>query len=214
MRLPLARVIGELRGRSGRRFVELLVGHVEATLDGARLVERAARGELDWAEARVQMREVEHRGDEFRESLIVELATAIITPIDREDLFRVSRSIDDVLDNLRDFVRQCDLFDIRDAEVIVPVVEAVVVAVTALREAIVGVVDAPRQITRQATLAKKAGNGIRRAYDDALAELFGGDLRMDVLKQREALRRLDVVGLRLGEAADALSDAAVKRSGS
>lgn len=212
MRLPLARVIGELRGHSGRRFVELLVGQVEATLCGARLVERAARGELEWAAARVEMREIEHRGDSFRESLIVELGTAIITPIDREDLFRVSRSIDDVLDNLRDFVRQCDVFDIRDAEVVVPVVEKVVVAVTAIGEAITDIVDAPRRITRQATLAKKAGNGIRRAYDDALAKLFAGELRMDVLKQREALRRLDIVGLRLGEAADALSDAAVKRS--
>ena len=33
---------------------------------------------------------------------------------------------------------------------------------------------------------------------------------MDVLKCRELLRRLDVVGLRLNEAADVLADAAVK----
>lgn len=213
MKLPLARIIGDLRGRSNRRFIELLVGHVEATLDGARLVERAARGEIDWAAARVAMREVEHRGDGLRESLIVELASAIITPIDREDLFRVSRSIDDVLDNLRDFVRQCDLFEIRDAAVMVPVLETIVVAVTALRETIVVIVDAPGQITIRASLVKKSGNRIRLAYDAALAELFRGELRMEVLKEREALRRLDVVGLRLGEAADALSDGAMKRGG-
>lgn len=213
MKLPLARVIRELRGRSSRRFVELLVGHVDATLDGARLVERAARGDIGWPAARFAMREVEHSGDEFRESLIVELATTIITPIDREDLFRVSRSIDDVLDNLRDVVRLCDLFELRDAAVMVPVLETIVAAVGALREAIVAIVDAPRQITARASLVKKAGNRIRRAYDAALAELFRGELRMEVLKDREVLRRLDVVGLRLGEAADALSDAAVKRTG-
>lgn len=214
MKLPLGRVIGELRGRSSRRFVELLVGHVEVTLDGARLVERAARGEIDWAEARVAMHQLEHRGDEYRGSLIGELATAIITPIDREDLFRVSRSIDDVLDNLRDVVRRCDLFEIRDAAVMVPLLETIVTAVTALREAIVVIVDAPREITTRASLMKKAVNRIRRAYDAALAELFRGELRMEVLREREVLRGLDVVGLRLGEAADALSDAAVKRSGS
>jgi hypothetical protein len=32
------------------------------------------------------------------------------------------------------------------------------------------------------------------------------------MKARDLLRRLDVVGLRLNEAADALADAAVKRS--
>jgi uncharacterized protein Yka (UPF0111/DUF47 family) len=213
VKLPLVRVIGELRGRSNRRFVELLVGHVEATLAGARLVERAARSEIGWAEARVAMREVEHRGDAFRESLIVRLGAASITPFDREDLFRVSRSVDDVLDNLRDVVRQCDLFEIRDTAVMVPVLDMIVAAVMALREAIVVIVDAPRQITTRASLVKKAGNRIRRAYDAALAELFRGELRMEVLKQREVLRRLDVVGLRLGEAADALSDGAMKRSG-
>lgn len=211
MKLRLADVIGELRGRSNRRFVNLLVEHVEATLDAARLVECAARGEIDWAEAAVRMQVLEHRGDELREKLGVELAGAILTPIDREDLVRVSRSIDAVLDNLRDFVRQCDLFGIRDPSVMVPLVETIVVAVVALREAIVAIVAAPRQISRHATMVKRAGNGIRRAYDDTIAELFRGDLRMEVLKEREAIRRLDVVGLRLGEAADALGDAAVKR---
>jgi len=35
---------------------------------------------------------------------------------------------------------------------------------------------------------------------------------MKVMKLRDLIRRIDVVGLRIGEAADALSDAAVKRS--
>ena len=213
MNLPFARVIGDLRGRSSRRFVELLVGHVQATLDGTQLVERAARGEIGWTEARVAMREIEHRGDELRAALIAELATAIITPIDREDLFRVSRSIDDVLDNMRDVVRQCDLFEIRDTKVLVPVLATIMTAVPALGEALLVIVDAPRQITTLASTVKKEGNRIRRAYDAALAELFRGELQMEVLKQREVLRRLDVVGLRLGEAADALSDAAMKRGG-
>ena len=213
MRRPFGRVIGELRGRSGHRLVDLLIGHVGTTVEGARLVERAARGETSWTDARVSMRDVEHRGDQYRESLIAELASAIITPIDREDLFRVSRSIDDVLDNLRDVVRLCDLFQIEAAPVMVPILETIVRAVETLREAISIVVDTPGEITTRASLVKKSGNKIRRAYDAALADLFRGELRMEVLKQREALRRLDVVGLRLGEAADALSDAAMKRGG-
>jgi len=214
MKLPLRRLIDDLRGRSGRRFVELLGGHVDATLEAARLAARAARGEIDWTDAREQMRDVEHRGDRLREALVAELSIALTTPVDREDVGRVSRSIDDVLDNLRDFVRLCDLLAIGPAPVIVPVAESIVLAVTALREAIVALVDAPDQIGRRAAVAGKTGGRIRRAYDYALADLFSGELDMAVLKQREVLRRLDVVGLRLGEAADAISDAAVKRSAS
>ena len=212
MRLPLSRVFRDLRGLSSRRFVELLTGHVDATLEGARLVERAVRGEVSWEAARTEIIDVEHRGDASRRELILELSTAIVTPIDREDLFRVSRSIDDVLDNLRDFVRECDLFAIQDGAAMLPVVNAIVEAVGGLRGAVVVVADAPRQVGPRALVAHKAANQVRRSYDAALAELFGGELVMEVLKVREVLRRLDVVGLRVAEAADALSDAAVKRS--
>ena len=212
MRLPLSRVFRDLRGRSSRRFVELLTGHVDATLEGARLAERAVRGEVSWEAARTEIINVEHRGDALRRELILELSTAIVTPIDREDLFRVSRSIDDVLDNLRDFVRECDLFAIQDGASMLPVVHAIVEAVGELRGAVVVVAVAPRQVGPRALVAHKAANQVRRSYDAALAELFGGELVMEVLKVREVLRRLDVVGLRVAEAAAALSDAAVKRS--
>jgi uncharacterized protein len=212
MRLPFIRMLNELRGRSARRFVELLVGHVEATQDGVRLVARAARGEMDWTQAREEMRAVEQRGDDLRASLGHDVALAIVTPIDREDLSRISRSIDEVLDNLRDFIRECDLFEIGAGSAVVPVIAEIDQALTALHEAISTIVDEPPQITPRAYAAEKAANRVRRAYDYALAELFRGQLSMDVLKVREVLRRLDVVGLRLGAAADALADAAVKRS--
>jgi uncharacterized protein Yka (UPF0111/DUF47 family) len=212
MRPPLARVIGDLRGLSGTRFVELLGGHLDTTLDGAELVGRAVRGELDWSRARAEMVGVEHRGDELREALITELSGSIVTPIDREDLFRISRSIDDVLDNLRDFLRECDLFEVDRPRDLEPVASAVSDAIRSLRDATEAIDTARDQVAARALEAKKTGNEIRRRYDAALGVLFAGELDMEVLKVREVLRRLDVVGLRLGEAADALSDAAVKRS--
>lgn len=45
-----------------------------------------------------------------------------------------------------------------------------------------------------------------------LADVLEGDVTTGMLRRRELLRRLDVVGLRFGEAVDALADAAVKRT--
>ncbi len=59
--------------------------------------------------------------------------------------------------------------------------------------------------------ANKASNAIRRRYQEGVAALLIGTVDATMLKRRELLRRLDVVGLRLGEAADALADGAVKR---
>lgn len=212
MRLPGVGIVHDLRGRSGLRFAELLAGHLDATLQGAELARQAVARTLSGAEARASMTEVEHRGDDLRRELVHFLSTTLITPIDREDIYRISRSIDDVLDNLRDFLSEWDLFALEGPSTLAPVLDAVVIAIAELRRAVEVAVANPREITQRAIGAKKAGNEIRRRYEVQLAELFRGELTMEVLKQRELLRRLDVVGLRLGEAANALADAAVKRS--
>jgi uncharacterized protein Yka (UPF0111/DUF47 family) len=212
VRLPLARAFDELLGRSSHKLVRILTRHADATLDGARLAGRAARGELPWAEAAESIEDLERSVEALHQALIVEVSAAIVTPIDREDLIRISRSTHDVLENLRDFVRQCDIFQIRDAAVMTPVVQAIVTAIATLGEAITVIASAPQEITQRASGARRAGREIRRTYDDALVELFGGRVDADMLKRREALRRLDIVGLRIREAGDALTDAAVKRN--
>jgi uncharacterized protein Yka (UPF0111/DUF47 family) len=157
------------------------------------------------------MRDVEHEGDEGRSRLVAELTRALTTPIDREDLFRLSRSVDDVLDNLRDFIRAAHLFGVSGPEHLLRLIEAIIEGVSQMRPAVLAMAHSPAAATEAALGAKKAGNQIRRYYDEEVARLLEGELTADMLRRRELLRRLDVVGLRLGEAADALADGAMKR---
>ncbi|MBF6604007.1 MAG: DUF47 family protein [Chloroflexi bacterium] len=212
MKFQLAGLISDLRGQTNHRFVDLLGEHLDETRAAAELAGRAVRGDIAPAEANAAMIEVEHRGDDLRRDLARLLSTTLITPIDREDISRISRSIDDVLDNLRDFLLEFQMFAPDDQGVLEPVLEAVIGAIAELRLAISVIVAEPGAIMDRSVRAKKAGNEIRRRYEVQLAAIFSGALSMDVLKLRELLRRLDVVGLRVGEAANALSDAAVKRS--
>ncbi len=57
----------------------------------------------------------------------------------------------------------------------------------------------------------KHENRTRSAYHEEMARLLGGELTMRAIGDRELLRRLDVAGLRLGEAADALASGGLKR---
>jgi uncharacterized protein len=208
----LRQVRDELAGISDRDFVDLLTAQVDAALDGARVARKGITGQADSADARELMGEIEHAGDDYRSALVTRLARALTTPFDREDLFRLSRSIDDVLDNLRDFVRERHLFDVTD-EAFVPILEAVEACLAELDVAVAALNGDRSEIVRHALAASKASNQVRRLYQDAVAAVLNIDeVTPEVLKRRELLRRLDVVGLRLGEAADALADGAVKRS--
>jgi hypothetical protein len=205
------RLIGGWWSSRAGTFAALLTAQIDVAESGARVGHLALAGDIDWSTARNDIALLEHQGDAIRAELVHLLGRSLVTPLDREDLFRVSRSFDDVLDNLRDLVREGESFQPQQTDVVVPVMAALIEALTAIRAAVDGLEHAPDQIAGRALSAKKAINGVRRSYGQQLGLLFAGDLSRDTLKVRELLRRLDVAGLRLGEAADALSDAAVKR---
>lgn len=199
-----------LSRRPDATLVGALRDQVAAAADGVVLASAVAGGELDIDVAQVQMAELEHRGDRHRSASVTRLANAFANPIDREDLFRLSRSIDDVLDNLRDFVREVALFQVTPSPGTLTVLEAIGAALQDLDLAIGRIATDPLRI-RSATLAARK-NDVRRRYQEALAQVLSGEPDATSLKNRELLRRLDVVGLRLAEAADALADGAMKRS--
>lgn len=213
MRWPAFGWLSDLTGRSQRRFVKYLVGQMEATAEGVSTVRRAVAGDL--GEALGQMREIEHRGDRQRAGLVAALATALVTPIDREDLFRLSRAIDDVLDHLRDFSREWELYRMQPTPIFDPLLATALDAIHRLRSATEALLDDPRAVGTRALEAKKSGNRVRRLYQEAMAELLNvsdSKVSADMLKRRELLRRLDIVGLRIRQAADVLADASMKRS--
>lgn len=207
----LRRVLADLTGRSHRRTLAPLTAQLDATVKGVDLAADLAASRLTPAQARAGMAEIEHEGDRRRAALVAELATTLTTPIDREDVYRFSRSVDDVLDNLRDLVRETDLFGMPGDPEDLPALEAVREGLDALREAVAHLLDDPRQVQDRAMAARKAAGRVRREYQTAVARLFTQELTADTLRRRELLRRLDVIGLRLNAAAADLSDALLKR---
>src|SRR5690606_27562540 len=105
-------------------------------------------GEVPIADARQRMREIEHRGDECRHTTVNRLSSAFANPIDREDLFRLSRSIDDVLDNLHDFVRELDLFAVQPHPLLAGLLTAIREALDDLDVAISTIAEDPLRIRR------------------------------------------------------------------
>lgn len=211
--LTRLRALGrDLTGRNDHHLLRHLVGQLRATLAGAELARAVARGEHEPGTAREEMVDVEHQGDEHRRELVEQLAVALAPPMDREDLFRLSRSVDDILDNLRDLVREFDLFDVDAEPLLVEPLGCIADGVTALHDAVTAIIDEPERARWHALSARK--NDVRSRYQQSMARLLGGDepVRPELLRRRELLRRVDIIGLRLGEAADALADGAIKRS--
>jgi uncharacterized protein Yka (UPF0111/DUF47 family) len=207
----LRRIKDLMTGRMDSALTEALLGQLEATKEGAWLAMAMIGGEVGRTGAHEEMRAIEHLGDEERARLVDELTDALVTPIDREDLFRLSRSIDDVLDSLRDFVRESHLYRVPDQIRFTPLLDQVIVGIDALENAVRDLASRPSVVARDALEAKKAGGAIRRMYQYEISRIFSGELTPDAMKQRELVRRLEIVGVAIGEAADAIADGAMKR---
>ncbi|HEY6972539.1 MAG TPA: DUF47 family protein [Candidatus Angelobacter sp.] len=66
--------------------------------DGARLLKELL-DDFQNVDARVQkLKEIEHRGDDLTHDILTKLNQTFITPFDREDIYRLASSLDDVLD--------------------------------------------------------------------------------------------------------------------
>jgi len=200
-----------MTGRMDSALTDALLGQLKATKEGAWLAMAMIGGEVGRTGAHEQMRVIEHMGDEERARLVEELKTSLVTPIDPEDLFRLSRSIDDVLDSLRDFVRESHLYRVPDQIRFTPLLDQVIVGIEALEESVRSLASRPSVVSHDALEAKKAGGAIRRMYQYEISRIFSGEITTNALKERELVRRLEIVGVAIGEAADAIADGAMKR---
>lgn len=156
------------------------------------------------------IRELEAEADEALDAVLNRVSRTLHTPIDREDLFRLSRSLDDVVDNLRDFGVEVVGYGVGNQHRFEGPLRALRSGCESMRSAIEQLSSEPDELARAARDVKHA-NSARHAYHDEMAKLLREDLTMDTIRDRELLRRLDVAGLRLGEAADALASGALKR---
>jgi predicted phosphate transport protein (TIGR00153 family) len=66
--------------------------------DGARLLQRILSDFKDVEKGVQQLKGLEHKGDDLTHNILTKLNQTFITPFDREDIYRLASSLDDVLD--------------------------------------------------------------------------------------------------------------------
>ncbi len=156
----------------------------------------------------------EKEADEYRRILIYELNKTFITPIDREDIFALSRSIDDVLDYAYSTVTEMELLKVKPTSFMIRIASLLYDSANEILLAVDRLQDHPGVASEHAQRAKALENKIEGVYREALAELFSGaeDIKhvMKILKTREVYRHLSNAADRGDEAANVIADIVVK----
>lgn len=158
------------------------------------------------------VRNIEREADELRRILIQELDQTFITPIDREDIFELSRAIDDVVDYANTTVDEMEIYEVKGDYHIKEMVNILRKATRELYDAVKILKDYPKIASEHAVKAKAYENQIEKAYHMALADLFKGTDTVYMLKMREIYRHLSNAADRGDEAANIISSIVMKHT--
>ncbi len=194
-------------------MVELLIRQAEFTHQGLQLLQSYTRDPQP--ETAQQLRSVEKDADEVRRMLIDELNRNFITPLDREDIFALSRAVDDVVDYADTTVDEMVLLGIEPTPFLERMASLLTDAAAEIHKGVLRLQDRPSVANEHAMRAKALENRVERIYREAIADLFSRPRDLDhvveMLKLREIYRHLSNAADRGDEAANVIADIVVKK---
>jgi len=193
-------------------FIHLIHEQASLTLEGIELLKSyilfPAKSLADELTAK------EKEADESRRILIDELNRTFITPFDREDIFALSRAIDDILDYAYSTMTEIVILKVDTTKYMVQICSLLRDATFELLSAIDRLTDHPGVAQEHARRAKALENQVEAVYREALADLFTdvNDVPtiVKIMKLREVYRHLSNAADRGDEAANVIADIIVK----
>ena len=94
------------------KFFEMFVCMAQNAHEGSKLLTEMMAPDADRRNLAESIKSLEHKGDRMTHDLITKLNRTFVVPIDREDIYRLSSCIDDIMDLIESVARRMVLFKI------------------------------------------------------------------------------------------------------
>lgn len=189
-------------------FYKLLIRQCKYTLDGAaELHSYFESGDFSKAE---HLKMLEKEADNERKNLICELDENFITPFEREDIFALSKAIDDILDYFTSTSKEMQVYKMESTKELKNIVNVLRDATYNIYKAVCLMAEAKKEAMEYALKAKKQENKVESLYRKYVAALFESDDIKYILKTREVYRHLSNCADVIDSSADIIEHILVK----
>lgn len=152
----------------------------------------------------------EKEADQVHYQLVDDINHTFITPIDRDDLFRLSTSIDDLADYAWTTVKDLRIYDILPDKNLLSMVKILLQMADGLLLCVENLGKNHALVTSEANKVKKLENVLNVRYHESIAELFTSDDFKKILKYREIYSHMNHASDKGDISADILLDIIVK----
>jgi len=160
-----------------------------------------------------KMRAAEHAGDEATHAIMRELNETFVTPFDREDIYRLASSLDDVMDAMEAAVDLVVLYKIGELPAGVADQVDVLTRAADLTAAAMSRLRSMKDLSEFWTEVNRLENQADHIYRRLLARLFSGEYdTLTVLKLKEVVDQLEEAADAFEHIANTVETIAVKES--
>lgn len=193
-------------------FYQLLLDHAQKVYEAYTTLVRSLEEDDGKSTERIYF--LEREADDLRRVLIDQLNRTLITPFDREDVFALSRAIDEVIDAAQRTVEEIHIFKVQANQDLVAMAKVLERGTLEIYDALKNMKNHPNVALEHAKLAKATENQIHHIYLKSLADLYDNKENSAgyMLKMREIYRHLNRSADSCDEAANIISDIIIKIS--
>jgi uncharacterized protein len=191
-----------------KNFYKMLSDQASKTLEGIEALGEFVENQNQKNANRVK--EIEKEADELRRVLVEELHKTFVVPMDREDIYALSRAIDDIVDYANSTVDEMEIYEVASGAHLREMVDILRKAALEISDAVKILEAYPNIAMEHAVKAKFYENTMEKAYHSALADLFKKTDTVYMLKMREIYRHLSNAADRSDEAANIICSIVMK----
>ena len=195
-------------------FYPMFAASGQNLVTGARLLkELLGAAPIDRKEIAERMRAAEHAGDEVTHAIMRELNESFITPFDREDIYRLASSLDDVMDAMEAAVDLVVLYQIGELPAEVADQVDIIERAAELTAAAMLQLRSMKDLSEFWIELNRLENQADQVYRRMLARLFSGDFdALTVMKIKEVVDQLEGAADAFEHVANTVETIAVKES--
>lgn len=192
----------------GEDFYALLFDQSQKMLEGVTvLYEFMVTGDPETGQKVIKL---EGEADDLRRILIDCLDKSLVTPMDREDIFRLSGEIDDIIDYARTTIEEMDIYELKPNEALKQMVQVLLEAAKYIHNAMKHLKRHKTIASENAICAKKLENELETLYRVKLKELVQHEDFSFVFKMREVFRHISNLADKVDMAANTIAHIIVK----
>ena len=173
-------------------FYDLFAEQARHLTQGAALLAEMLAGTSDRAEVAERMRKAEHAADETTHAIVRRVNKTFVTPLDREDIYRLASGLDDVMDAIDEAVDFLLLYAVADLPPGLGELAEVIARCADVTNEAMPHLQSMRNLEEYWIEINRLENTGDQIYRQILASLFNGTYKaLEVIKLRDIVEALE-----------------------